>query len=235
MNITSLEPEYLQFIKKKNKYGTPIMMARPGQTILEQNLEGYYHKQSMFQAFCVPCGCPCPCNMICWTVLLPAALYSCITKMIGSKEKASVTAEYIRRVRCVLFPTMIVELSKDGNGTVNERKVVNFLDHDTLSQDIVDNIDDANNDGINGCIQNSMVPEISAVNVYGNRTREVFLGGDRNNPRNFKNVKVPEMQIMIPMNEAQAFSKELQQVFRNIKSGDFERSLDYVESQQPEK
>ena len=40
---------------------------------------------------------------------------------------------------------------------------------------------------------------------------------------------------MIPMNEAQAFSKELQQVFRNIKGGDFERSLDYVESQQPEK
>ena len=230
MDISNLESEYVEFIQSKN-YGTPIIFAKPGQTDLEQDLESYYYKHSEFLAWCVPCGCPCPCNIICWTALFPVAIFSAVSKRSGSKENAVATARAVRRIRYVLFPTMIVILSKETSGEVVEREEINFLDHPSINHEVDLNIDAANNDGINGCIQNSMVPDISCLNIYGSKTREVFTGGDRSNARHYETRGVPELQIITPIEEAMHFSKTLQEILRNVRTGDFERPRGYVQSQ----
>ena len=100
-----------------------------------QDLERYYHKHSQFLSVCVPCGCACPCNMLCWTLLLPAALYHCVTTSRGAREEARLTAERARKIRTLLFPTMVVKLAKrPGTEEVVEMEAVNFLDHQQITQ-----------------------------------------------------------------------------------------------------
>ena len=85
-------------------------------------------------------------------------------------------------------------------------------------------------DGINGMVQGCMVPGLSGILVIGQKTREVFRGGDRSIKSNYETVPVPELKIITPLDSANAFSRVLQQCFRDIKSGDFNRSLDYEEA-----
>ena len=80
-------------------------------------------------------------------------------------------------------------------------------------------------DGINGWVQSMMVPKLSGILVFGKRTRKVFTGGDRKNPNNYEMRPVPEMKIISPLGSAQVFSKEFQQTLRNIKTGEYDRSL----------
>ena len=72
-------------------------------------------------------------------------------------------------------------------------------------------------------------PEVSGILIFGGKTRRVFLGGDRNNAANYETRPVPEMQMLIPMEMAKKFSKELQQALRNIKAGNYDRSLEFSE------
>jgi hypothetical protein len=230
MDISNLESEYVEFIQSQD-WGTPIIFAKPGQTDLEQDIESYYYKHSEFLAWCVPCGCACPCNIICWTALFPVAIFSAVSKRSGSKENAVAQAQAVRRIRYVLFPTLIVKLSKDTSGKVFLKKGFNFLDHPSMKHEVDLNIDAANNDGINGCIQNSMVPDISCLNIYASKTRQVFTGGDRRNPLHYETRGVPELQIITPIEEAMHFSKTLQEILRNVRTGDFERPPGYVQYQ----
>ena len=69
-------------------------------------------------------------------------------------------------------------------------------------------------DGINGMVQGCMVPGLSGILVIGQKTREVFRGGDRSNKTNYDTVPVPELKIITPLNSANAFSRVLQQCFR---------------------
>lgn len=219
--MAGLETEYQEFIREKG-YGTPLAVARPGQTDEEQDLEKYYAGHMKFLAWCVPCGCPCPVNICCWTCFFPAALYSYFKLSKGTEVLALEDAKKARNWRYVLCPTMIVKLGKIGNKVV-ERQNVNFLDHPQLTKDVVTNINGADQDGINGWVQRFFVPNISAVNVYGDKTRRIFTGGDRNNSNNYTNVRVPEIQIMTPQEEGKKFANALQEALRKIKSGDYER------------
>ena len=69
-------------------------------------------------------------------------------------------------------------------------------------------------DGINGMVQGCMVPGLSGILVIGQKTREVFRGGDRSNKINYDTVPVPELKIITPLDSANAFSRVLQQCFR---------------------
>ena len=69
-------------------------------------------------------------------------------------------------------------------------------------------------DGINGMVQGCMVPGLSGILVIGQKTREVFRGGDSSNKINYDTVPVPELKIITPLNSANAFSRVLQQCFR---------------------
>jgi len=221
--MEKLESEYQEYVKTKG-YGTPLAVARPGQTADEQDLEKYYAGHSQFLALCAPYGCACPVTICCWTCFFPMALYSYFKESKGKEEAAVESAKDTRSWRFVLFPTMIVKLGKIGDsGVVREFKSLNFLDHPHLTKDVVANIDGAGQDGINGWVQRKFVPNISAVNVYGDKTRRVFTGGDRNNSNNYTNVRVPEIQIMAPTKEAKKFATALQEALRKVKSGDFER------------
>ena len=138
MDYKELETEYLDFIKKR-KYGSPIVFTK---SFPFQDLESYYAGHEKFLAYCVPGGCPCPINMCCWTCFFPYAIYSCITqsKETDAAEKAKTGED----TRYVLFPTMIVALSKgyvEGKSFVYPRRTLNFLDHQHLTQETVINID----------------------------------------------------------------------------------------------
>ena len=85
-------------------------------------------------------------------------------------------------------------------------------------------------DGINGCIQGMFVPALSGILIFGGQTRQVFTGGDRSNQRNYETRKVPEMKMLVPYESAKKFSSQVQQALRNIKSGCYERSLEFAEA-----
>ena len=59
---------------------------------------------------------------------------------------------------------------------------------------------------------------------------QVFTGGDRSNQRNYETRKVPEMKMLVPYESAKKFSSQVQQALRNIKSGCYERSLEFAEA-----
>ena len=63
-------------------------------------------------------------------------------------------------------------------------------------------------------VQGCMVPGLSGILVIGQKTREVFRGGDRSNKSNYDTVPVPELKIISPLDSANAFSRVLQQCFR---------------------
>merc|ERR1719320_638697 len=221
--MEKLESEYEEYIKTKG-YGTPLAVARPGQTAEEQDLEQYYAGHSRFLALCAPFGCACPVTICCWTCFFPIAIYSFVKESRGQEEETVESVKNTRNWRFVLFPTMIVKLGKIGNsGVVMEHRTLNFLDHPHLTKDVVANYDGVRQDGVNGWLQRCFVPNISAVNVYGDKTRRIFTGGDRNNSNNYTNVRVPEIQVMAPLPEAKKFAKALQEALRKVKSGDFER------------
>ena len=73
-------------------------------------------------------------------------------------------------------------------------------------------------DGINGMVQGCMVPGLSGILVIGQKTREVFRGGDRSIKTNYETVSVPELKIITPLDSANAFSRVLQQCFRQSPS-----------------
>ena len=133
-NINQLEPEYINFIRNQ-KYGTPKSFTKAHSY---EELEAYYAGHAKFLAWCVPCGCPCPCNIICWSALFPVALYSCLT----SDSDPGASARAVEKLRYVLFPTMIVKLTKKADGEVREVSTLNFLDFEHLDTEIVGNIDD---------------------------------------------------------------------------------------------
>jgi len=216
MEIKHLESEYLHFIQEK-EYGDPIVFTKSGQTSDEQGLERYYYQHGQFQAYCVPWGCACPFNILCWTVGFPFALMSCFRKKI-SEEDALKIATASRCIRYILFPTMIVGLSKTENGEVFQCRIYEFSKYPFIKHEVVKNIDDSLNDGVMGCIQNSMISPISGINVFGSKTRRVFMGGNREDPVNYETRPVPELRMIVPLDEATAFSNVLQETvekFRN--------------------
>ena len=234
--ISQLEPEYLGFIREQ-KYGTPKVFTKPHEY---EELKAYFAGHGKFLKWCAPWGCACPCNLICWTILFPLAIVSCIREDSDPEKDA----KDVHNLRYVLFPTMLVKLSKGADGVVKEKSIMNFLDENNLTQEVVENIDDISRykkshfqsyfeivskvffrDGINGWVQSMMVPKLSGILVFGKRTRKVFTGGDRNNPNNYEMRPVPEMKIISPIGSAQVFSKEFQQTLRNIKTGEYDQSL----------
>ena len=74
-----------------------------------------------------------------------------------------------------------------------------------------------------------MVPGLSGILIIGKGTREIFTGGDRSHRGNYETLAVPELKIITPLETANTFGQELKQALRNIKSGDFDRSLDFVD------
>merc|ERR1712150_270310 len=125
---------------------------------------------------------------------------------------------------------MIVKLTKNSDGEVVERASINFLDYQHLDQEVVLNVDDISRDGINGCVQDMMVPGLSGVLVIGQGTHEIFTGGDRTYRTNYETRAVPELKILTPLDSGYAFSGVLQETLRNIKSGDYRRPLVEVPS-----
>lgn len=138
MDYRELEPEYLDFIKKR-KYGTPIVFTK---SHTSEDLEAYYAGHEKFLAYCAPGDCACPVSICCWTCLFPYALYSCMNKR--KETNAAANAKSGEDTRYVLFPTMIVSLTKgtkELKGRVFPKKEFNFLDHQHLSTETVRNID----------------------------------------------------------------------------------------------
>jgi len=148
------------------------------------------------------------------------ALYSCLK---GNDSDPDANAKSVQKIRYVLFPTMIVKLMKSSDGEVEEIASLNFLDYEHLDQEVAENVDDISRDGINGCVQDMMVPGLSGVLVIGEGTREIFTGGDRSWQSNYETRAVPELKILTPLDCAYAFSEILKKTLRDIKSGDYER------------
>ena len=218
MDIKDLESEYTEFIGNQ-QYGTPIAFSKPGQTREEQDIESYFYQHGQFKAWCVPCGCPPPICFCCWTCFFPLAICSCFADSVAEEDAAS-SARATRNVRYLLFPTMIVKLSKYTNNEVFEGSTVKFSDYPEVTYEVVENIDDNLNDGVIGCIQNSMIPAISGVNVFWRR--RYYEYDDR---------LVPEIRMIIPINEAKRFASRLEETLKNFHNVEYDHSLDQVESQ----
>ena len=132
--ITQLEPEYLGFIREQ-KYGTPKVFTKPHEY---EELKANFAGHGKFLKWCAPWGCACPCNLICWTVLFPLAIVSCIRENSDPEKDA----KDVQNLRYVLFPTMLVKLGKGADGVVKEKSILNFLDEDNVNQEVVENVDD---------------------------------------------------------------------------------------------
>jgi hypothetical protein len=200
------------------EYGDPIVFTKSGQTLDEQDLERYYYQHGQFQACCVPWGCACPFNILCWTVGFPLALMSCFKKKI-SEEDALKNATDSRCIRYILFPTMIVGLSKNENEEVVQCRIYKFSKYPSIKHEVVENIDECLNDGINGCIQSSMISPMSGIIVFGSETRTVFTGGAKEDLRNYETRPVPELRMIVPIDEATVFSKVFEETVEKFRNG----------------
>jgi hypothetical protein len=194
------------------------MFTKSGKTSDEQGLERYYYQHGQFQACCVPWGCACPFNILCWTVAFPFALLSCFKKKI-SEEEALKSATATRCIRYILLPTMIVGLSKNENEEVFQCRIYEFSKYPSIKHEVVENIEDSLNDGIMGCIQNSMISPISGINVFGSKMRVIFSGGNQLRPRNYEYRPVPEFRMIVIINEATAFSEVFEETVETFQNG----------------
>eukprot|EP00122_Pirum_gemmata_P019528 Pgem_evm2s18280 len=199
MDIQNLEKDYLEFITNNStKYGKPLFYGMPGQTEEEQKIRAHFKKHDHFLGTCAPGGCGCPINILCWTIFLPFAVYNCAMKFKRAKEKSAKKALQLRSQRFVVFSTSVVKLGKTFDGTIEELKQLHFADHNEIKQEFTNHVLDINNDGINGCFQNMMVPSISGVLVFTGETRRIFKGGDRSDPSNWEIRPVPETSMLMP-------------------------------------
>lgn len=225
MDIQQLEPEFLDFINKyTGKYGQPLMYCSAGETKEEKELlEKHYQKHDEFLRCCVPGGCACPCNIICWTVFFPFALYNCVKKVRNAKEGADSSAHAIFALRHVIFPTMLVTFIRCSDCTIKEMKVLHYADHLNITPEAWKDMLDAENDGINGAIHGAMVPAIPGVLIFTGKTRRVFTGGDRRDPSNWEDRRTPTINIIASQVQATKFCELLKNTVREFRMGNFQR------------
>eukprot|EP00122_Pirum_gemmata_P019527 Pgem_evm1s18280 len=119
---------------------------------------------------------------------------------------------YHRQCRCSLAPFQII-------GAIEELEQLHFADHNELKQEFTNHVLDINNNGINGCFQNVMVPSISRILVFTGETRFIFKGGDRIDPSNWEIRLILETSMMMPESLAAELPGQLQETLRNFKTG----------------
>jgi len=122
-----------------------------------------------FQACFVPCGCPPPFTICCWTVCLPCTLYGRFCKdRKGEAEKSAVIegAGYH-----LIFPRHYVWLSYIAETDILKTPIMTVIKISPIGQVLdakaIDNVDEHMRDGICGCIQDSTIPDMPGVLIRG--------------------------------------------------------------------
>ena len=129
--IEELEPEYLDFIKRKEQtYGTPIVFTKPHsfdklKAYIEAINDSWRYEAINIFSFvvCLPC------------VFLPYCIW------INNKpDLSNAQARSVQSYRYILFPTMVVKLEKLPSGEVMDSVTLSFEQFDEVETVWVDDV-----------------------------------------------------------------------------------------------